>query len=310
MIEVERLTKDYGTLRALSEVSFSIGRGDVVGFVGPNGAGKSTTLRIITGFIGATSGRVVIDGHDIKESPNAARACIGYMPETAPMYPELRVREYLMFRAALKRVPRAKRKGFVGDAMERTHVTDVVETPIVHLSRGYRQRVALADALVAKPPLLILDEPTAGLDPNQIREVRALLEGLGESHTVLLSTHILSEVESTCHRALVIHRGKLVAEGPLSELRKPSNVAVLTLRGDADRVRHLLEARQVVMSFELTETRDEGLELEVMLSDEAGDDVLEGLIGSLVEAGVGVREAVRKKAQLEDVFSDLTEASR
>ncbi|MCE7893748.1 MAG: ATP-binding cassette domain-containing protein, partial [Sorangiineae bacterium PRO1] len=219
MIEVERLTKDYGTVVAVRDVSFSVGKGEIVGFLGPNGAGKSTTMRILVGFLGATSGRVRVAGHDIVEDSQEARRAIGYMPESAPLYPEMRVREYLAFRAAVKKVARAERKRAVERAMSLAVVTEMADTVIGHLSKGYRQRVGLADALVANPPLLILDEPTAGLDPNQIREVRRLIRELGESHTILLSTHILSEVESTCDRAIVIARGRLVAEGSIDELR-------------------------------------------------------------------------------------------
>src|SRR5690606_25991200 len=197
---------------------FRVGRGEVVGFLGPNGAGKSTTLRMLAGFLGPSAGTIRIHGHDVQREPLAARRHLGYMPEAAPLYPELRVREYLLFRAALKRVPRRERARAVEAAMERAAVTELADTLILHLSKGYRQRVALADALVASPPLLILDEPTAGLDPNQNREVRRLIRELGKTHTILLSTHILSEVEATCDRALVIDRGRLVAEGTLDAL--------------------------------------------------------------------------------------------
>ena len=172
MIEVENLTKDYGTVVALADVSFRVGAGEVVGFLGPNGAGKSTTLRILAGFLGATSGRVSVAGHDVAREPLAAKQQLGYMPETAPLYPELRVNEYLRFRASLKGIARRARKDAVALAMERAAVSEVADSLIGHLSKGFRQRVALADAIVATPPLLILDEPTAGLDPNQIREVR------------------------------------------------------------------------------------------------------------------------------------------
>jgi len=235
IIEVEGLTKDYGSVVAVRDVSFSVGRGEVVGFLGPNGAGKSTTLRILAGFLGATSGKVRVNGHDIAEDSLLARASLGYMPEAAPLYPELRVREYLEFRARLKRVPRAKQKASIERALERASLKDVAQTSVGHLSKGYRQRVGLADALVADPPLLILDEPTAGLDPNQVREVRALIKELASDHTVLLSTHILSEVEATCQRALVIDRGRLVAQGSLEELsrgRRSTTLLVVVRKAD------------------------------------------------------------------------------
>ena len=242
MIEVEHLTKDYGTVVAVRDVSFSVGKGEVVGFLGPNGAGKSTTLRIIAAFLGMTAGRVRINGFDIVEQSLEARRCIGYMPEAAPLYTEMRVGEYLRFRASLKRVPRRERAAAVDRAMRLARVSEMVDTLILHLSKGYRQRVGLADALVSNPPLLILDEPTAGLDPNQIREVRKVVRELGESHTILLSTHILSEVETTCDRALVIDRGQLIAQGSIDELRalRRADSALLVLRDPKNREAALL----------------------------------------------------------------------
>src|SRR5450755_2704939 len=215
MIDVAHLTKRYGarsTFAAVDDVSFRVAKGEIVGFLGPNGAGKSTTLRILSGFLGMTSGTVKIAGHDIADDTFEARKRIGYMPEAVPLYSEMRVVEYLMFRAELKRVARRDRRAFVDDAMAKAKVLDVATQLIGKLSKGYRQRVGLADALVARPPILILDEPTAGLDPNQIREVRSLICELGREHAVLLSTHILTEAEATCDRALVISKGSLVAQ--------------------------------------------------------------------------------------------------
>jgi ABC-2 type transport system ATP-binding protein len=310
MIDVQHLVKDYGTVVAVKDVSFEVGRGEVVGFLGPNGAGKSTTLRVLAGFIGPTSGTVRIDGHDVVEAGDAARRSIGYMPESAPLYPEMRVREYLRFRAELKGIRGRDRTAAVGRSMEAARVADMSDTLIGHLSKGYRQRVGLADALVASPPLLILDEPTAGLDPNQIREVRDLIRSLGENHTILLSTHILPEVETTCDRAIVIDRGKLVASGTIDELRgrlqgagatllvsDPTGCAVSKLQG-------LAGVAQVTHS-----TVDNGLlRLALTFTKEAETDAtrLERAIATLVEAGVGVREASPSRATLEEVFAELT----
>ncbi|MBE7484909.1 MAG: ATP-binding cassette domain-containing protein [Polyangiaceae bacterium] len=311
MIEVERLTKDYGTVVAVRDVSFSVGKGEIVGFLGPNGAGKSTTMRILVGFLGATSGRVRVAGHDIVEDSQEARRAIGYMPESAPLYPEMRVREYLAFRAAVKKVARAERKRAVERAMSLAVVTEMADTVIGHLSKGYRQRVGLADALVANPPLLILDEPTAGLDPNQIREVRRLIRELGESHTILLSTHILSEVESTCDRAIVIARGRLVAEGSIDELRarRRADGAVVTVRGDRARAVSLLEALPGVRRVKARKGDDAELS-RVTLTLAKGESnvgaVLEAAVGALCAAGLGVREAGPSRATLEDVFAELT----
>lgn len=313
MIEVDRLTKDYGTVVAVRDVSFRVGKGEVVGFLGPNGAGKSTTMRILVGFLGATSGTVKVAGHDIVDDSLEARRAIGYMPESAPLYTEMRVREYLGFRAAVKKVARGERKTAVERAMSLAVVTEMADTVIGHLSKGYRQRVGLADALVANPPLLILDEPTAGLDPNQIREVRRLIRDLGESHTILLSTHILSEVEATCDRAIVIDRGRLVAEGTIAELRarRRADGGVITVRGDRDQAIAAVEPLTGVRRVRAKPAEGEGLwRLTLALSKGTPDvgPVLEAAIAALVGAGLAVRDAGPSRATLEDVFAELTRA--
>jgi ABC-2 type transport system ATP-binding protein len=220
MIEVERLTKYYGEYPAVRGVSFAVPRGRVVGFLGPNGAGKSTTLRILAGYLTASSGRATVDGRDVFWDPLGARRRIGYMPENCPLYPDMRVDEYLWFRGGLKGLGRSARKQRLGYVVDRCKLADARKQLIGTLSKGYRQRVGLADALLADPPVLILDEPTAGLDPTQIRETRKLLRELGEEHTMLLSTHILSEVEMTCDSVIVIHQGQVVEDGSLAAVRK------------------------------------------------------------------------------------------
>jgi ABC-2 type transport system ATP-binding protein len=310
MIEVQHLVKDYGTVVAVNDVSFEVGRGEVVGFLGPNGAGKSTTLRIIAGFLGPTSGRVRIDGHDVLDDAIEARRAIGYMPEATPLYPEMRVSEYLRFRAELKGVGRKDRKSWVGRAMEMAGVSEMSETLIGHLSKGYRQRVGLADALVAKPPMLILDEPTAGLDPNQIREVRALVKELGKDHTIFLSTHILPEVEATCARAIVIDRGKLVAEGTIDELRarRSAGGASVVVADPEGRAKAIAEAVPSVSRVK-AETVADGVTRLVLEFPPGGDrksPPLEEIVGKLVAAGLGVREAAPFHATLEEVFAELT----
>jgi ABC-2 type transport system ATP-binding protein len=311
MIEVEHLVKDYGTVVAVRDVSFTVGKGEIVGFLGPNGAGKSTTLRILAGFLGATSGRVTVNGLDIVDDPLEARRCMGYMPEAVPLYPELRVGEYLEFRARLKRVPRRERRGAIDRASELAAVADMRDTLIGHLSKGYRQRVGLADALLAKPPLLILDEPTAGLDPNQIREVRQVIRDLRADHTILLSTHILSEVESTCDRAIVINRGKLVGQGTLDELksRRAKRSVRVAVRDPNGLSAAVFDEAGVPWRIMPT-SNDAGVErYELTLEGVAsGDgDGVEPLIRALVEASVGVREVTPVKASLEQVFAALTE---
>jgi ABC-2 type transport system ATP-binding protein len=224
VIEARGLTKRYGDLVAVEEVSFSLARGEVVGFLGPNGAGKTTTIRMLTGFLPPTDGTAVIAGHDIFGDPIAARRAIGYLPETPPLYPEMTVRSFLEYVARIKDVPRVERRAAVDRALERTALTDVRRQVIGTLSRGFRQRVGLAQAIVHNPPVLILDEPTAGLDPLQIREIRALITELtapsqGDTQqTVILSTHILAEVDAICRRVILLHQGRKVVDAPLSEL--------------------------------------------------------------------------------------------
>ncbi len=311
MIEVEKLTKDYGTVVAVSDVSFSVAKGEIVGFLGPNGAGKSTTMRILAGFLGATSGRMTVAGHDVVDAPLEARRSLGYMPEAAPLYPEMRVREYLLFRARLKMVVRAERSKAIERAMELASVTEMRDTLISHLSKGYRQRVALADALVSNPPLLILDEPTAGLDPNQIREVRKVIKDLSENHTILLSTHILSEVESICDRALVIDRGKLIAEGSIDELRsrrRATSVSMI-LRDPSGSAKGLLAAVSGVKKAKSKRLDGQLRRITLVLSEGAEpQDVIEAATFALSKAEIGVREALPVRATLEDVFAQLTHA--
>ena len=220
MIVVENLTKYYGEYPAVRNVTFEVPRGRVVGFLGPNGAGKSTTMRILAGYLTATGGKASIDGRDVFWDPIEARRRIGYMPENCPLYGEMRVEEYLKFRGGLKGLGSGDRKKRLGYVLERCWLTDVRRQLVGTLSKGYRQRVGLADALLADPPVLILDEPTAGLDPTQIRETRKLIRELGTQHTMLLSTHILSEVEMACDSVIIINQGKVIADGSLDAVRK------------------------------------------------------------------------------------------
>lgn len=310
MISVEKLHKSYGSIEAVRDLSFEVGSGEVVGFLGPNGAGKSTTLKIISGFLGASSGRVRIDGFDIVQQPFEARSRIGYMPENVPLYPELRVREYLNFRAELKGVRRTVRRDAVQKVMREVHIDDHAEVLIGNLSKGYRQRVGLADALVASPPVLVLDEPTAGLDPNQIREVRDLVRSLAAQHTVLLSTHILSEVEATCDRALVIDKGRLVAQGSLDELMRlrQSSTTRFVVRGDAAKAVATLQAVDGADKVKRKGDEVDGVAvIDVTWKGEGAASAVERAIADLIAAGLAVREASPRKASLEETFAVLTE---
>jgi ABC-2 type transport system ATP-binding protein len=322
MIEVEALSKWYGSTQAVAGLSFRVDKGEVVGFLGPNGAGKSTTLRILAGFLGATSGRVRIAGHDLADEAMLAREKVGYMPELSPLYPEMRVGEYLGYRAELKRIGRRNRRDAVERAMAQAKVSDVESVRVGHLSKGYRQRVGLADALLGAPPLLILDEPTAGLDPNQIREVRALIRALGQEHTVLLSTHILPEVEATCSRVLVIARGRLVAQGSIDEIRTMRRSSAVRIRARGGPEQALAAARRVpgVRAAEMEGPKEpaagsgQAAEPEIFtlsIEFQAGADgpkATEQIVGALVAAGMFIREVVPRKVTLEQVFSDLTAA--
>lgn len=220
MIEVRNLTKSYGAHRGVSDISFSVSEGEIVGFLGPNGAGKTTTFRVLTCYHPPSAGSVTVAGHDVLTASEKVRRQIGYLPESVPLYPEMRVREYLNFRGKLRGLDRSARATALKTVAERCWIGDVIERPIGHLSKGYRQRVGLADALLHNPRVLILDEPTVGLDPVQIRETGTLIRELARSHTVMLSSHILPQVEATCQRMIIVHRGRLVAQGTLDELRR------------------------------------------------------------------------------------------
>ena len=219
MIEVKNLTKFYGDRCVVDHVSFRVNEGEIVGFLGPNGAGKSTTIRVIACFLPATSGSVSVSGHDVFKESLAVRRLIGYLPENVPLYPEMRTREYLNFRGKLHGLDRAERQAAIARVTERCWLGDVIDRPIGQLSKGYRQRVGLADSLLHNPEVLILDEPTVGLDPAQIRETRSLIRELAAQHTIILCSHILPEVEATCQRTIIINRGKIVASGSPAELR-------------------------------------------------------------------------------------------
>jgi ABC-2 type transport system ATP-binding protein len=302
MIEAHGLTKRYGRHLAVSELSFVVGRGEVVGFLGPNGAGKTTTLRMLAGFLGPTSGRVSIAGFDVLREPLRARGALGYMPEACPLYPELRVTEYLRFRAELKRVPSRRLRVAVSRALELARLLEYRGALIGQLSKGYRQRVGLADALLADPPLLILDEPTSGLDPNQIRDVRQVIRELAEQRTILLSTHILAEVELSCSRAMVIHRGRLVASGSLAELTNTSGQGQLVVRKHQPAsalpealLAERLESRELDMDYDQWRVRTPH-----------GRASLERWVSELTGLGYRVAGASLGHSTLEQVFAELT----
>ena len=305
MIEVENLSKRYPTRLAVDDVTFSVRKGEIVGFLGPNGAGKTTTMRVLTGFLPPTSGAARVAGHDVVSESSAARASLGYLPESAAAYPEMRVREYLAFRARLEGVSGGLVKTRVGEALDRCLLGDVADRKIENLSKGFKQRTALAGALVHQPPVLILDEPTIGLDPVQIIRIRETIRELGKNRAVLLSTHILPEVEAVCDRVLIIDRGRIVAEGTPSELRgRMAGTPVIraAFRGSV-RVAEALSSLPGVVSVDFEESP---LETRARLTCGPDSDPREDVFRLAVEKGWVLRELAREGMTLEDVFVRLT----
>ena len=254
VIEVRDLVKRYGKHVAVDHLNFRVKKGQIYGFLGPNGAGKSTTMNMLTGYLAATEGTILIDGHDVSEEPMEARRCIGYLPEIPPLYLDMTPREYLKFAAELKGIPKEKREGAVEKAMDRTQICDVQERLIRHLSKGYRQRVGLAQALLGDPEVLILDEPMVGLDPKQIIEIRELIRSLGKKHTIILSSHILSEITSICDHVMIISHGKLVASDTpenLGHYMKNSDVMELQVRGSREACEKAREALKKIKGLEI-----------------------------------------------------------
>ncbi|MEY2576134.1 MAG: gliding motility-associated transport system ATP-binding protein [Verrucomicrobiota bacterium] len=306
MIKVENLTKRYAGQTAIQDLNFEVGKGEIMGFLGPNGAGKSTTMRILSSFMPPTSGRASIAGFDIFEQSLQARAHLGYMPENVPLYNDMRVTEYLDYRAALKGVPHRRVAERVGDVKELCGLKEVEKKIIGNLSKGYRQRVGLADALVHEPDLLILDEPTSGLDPNQIRQVRDLIKNLGKQHTILLSTHILPEVEMTCSRVIIINRGRIEAcdtpENLLGRIRTAGGVFVEAKVGNDDGAEEL---RKIAGVRDVTASVDGEWQV-FALRVEANTDVREEVYRLANARHWTLRELSQRKATLEDVFVEIT----
>jgi ABC-2 type transport system ATP-binding protein len=303
MIEVEGLTKYYGEHAAIRDLSFTINKGEVIGFLGLNGAGKSTTLRVLGAVLLPTAGRVKIDGLDLATEPHEVRKRIGFLPDVPPLYNEMTVGAYLGFVAQLRGVPADAVDGRVGEAEAKTALAEMHDEVIGTLSHGYRQRVGVAQALVHKPQLLILDEPTSGLDPNQIREMRNLIRGLKGEHTVLLSSHILTEVSQTCDRLLIIDEGKLVASGTEAELSRGSGAHVeVEVVGAADKAKAALTGVDGVRGIEVTGP--------TQLRVQAAPELRPAIVRALVAANVDVLRVDRAASQLETIFTELTTGSK
>ena len=308
MIEVENLTKKYGSHVAVDNLSFRVERGMIYGFLGPNGAGKSTTMNMMTGYIAATSGTVKINGYDILKNPEQAKKSIGYLPELPPVYPDMTVYEYLKFVAELKKVKKNERQAQIEDVMKQTQIEDVKERLIKNLSKGYKQRVGLAQAIIDYPEVIILDEPTVGLDPKQIIEIRELIRELAKKHTIILSSHILSEVSAVCYHIMIISKGKLVAsdtpEG-LMTLLKGGRQMKLSVLGEQSKVEELLRSMESVKDFSMQPPRAEGM-VSVNIRTEDTEDIRVELFHRLAAADMPIMELSLSEKSLEDVFLELT----
>ena len=306
VIEVNNLVKYYGNYPAVNKISFSLSEGKIYGLLGPNGAGKSTTMNIITGYIGATSGSVKINGFDILEEPEKAKKNIGYLPEIPPLFKDMTVDEYLLFVAELKGVKRAERRNRVDEIEEKTFVSDVAYRLIKHLSKGYRQRVGLAAAIISYPKVIILDEPTVGLDPKQINEMRELIISLKKNHTVILSSHIMQEVAAVCDELLIISKGTLIARGTPQELEKLQNkgtVITYKLKGQKEAIEEVIHNDSKISSYEISENNGH---VSVSLSTSLEpDEALERFYLLFAEKKIIILESNALKNSLEDLFLSI-----
>ena len=310
LIEVKNLVKKYGNHLAVDHLNFTIEEGHIYGFLGPNGAGKSTTMNIMTGYLGATEGEVLINGHDILKEPEEAKKQIGYLPELPPLYMDMTVREYMEFAAELKKIPKAKRAESIDDVEKLVKIKDVEKRLIKNLSKGYRQRVGLAQAVLGFPEIIILDEPSVGLDPKQIIEIRDLIKSLGKKHTVILSSHILSEVSAVCDYVMIIAKGQLVASDTpenLSKLMLGSNTVTCTVHGTRKQLvpaLNVLDAKEI--QYENTPNEEQ---IKVKITTEKDKDIREELFYALAKANCPILELTSSSMSLEDVFLELTDDS-
>jgi ABC-2 type transport system ATP-binding protein len=311
VIEVQHLTKRYGAFTAVDDVSFRVEQGEILGFLGPNGAGKTTTMRVLTGYIPATDGRALVAGYDVFDKPLEAKRRTGYLPETPPLYPDMTVREYLTFVAKIKGVAPKERKARIDQVMRRTYVGDMANRACGKLSKGYRQRVGLAQALIHNPDVLILDEPTAGLDPKQIIETRRLIKELAGDHTIVLSTHILPEVAQTCQRVVIINKGKIVAIDTPDNLTgrlRGSETMLMHIDGNPAEVETALQRVPGVTAVRVGERHAHYTAFEI--DSEPGRDVRRDLARAIVGSGFGLLELRPIRMSLEEIFLSLTTEER
>ena len=308
MIEVKDLVKRYDNHLAVDHLTFTVPKGQILGFLGPNGAGKSTTMNIITGYISATEGSVTINGHDIYEEPEEAKKSIGYLPEQPPVYMDMKVQEYLNFVAELKGVAKKERAGQVEAALQKTGTKDVAGRLIKHLSKGYRQRVGIAQAIIGNPEVIILDEPTVGLDPVQIIEIRDLMKELAQEHTVILSSHILSEISAVCDTVMIINKGKLVVSDSVENLPKhlnAKNTCKLLLKATEEQARDMYLSVEEATSATYEELEDGFIRLEI--ESVADKDIREDVFYACVKYNLPIYEMTNATKNLEDIFLELTQ---
>ena len=312
MIEVRNLTKKYGDHFAIQDISFSLEKGKIYGLLGPNGAGKSTTMNIMTGYIAATSGEVIIEGHDIFKEAEEAKKHIGYLPEIPPLYMDMTVWEYLFTVADLKGVPKSERKSMIGDVMEKVMITNMKDRLIKNLSKGYKQRVGIAQTLIGNPDIIIFDEPTVGLDPKQIIEIRTLIKRLGEDHTVLISSHILSEIGAVCDHVVIINKGHLVVSDStenLEKLFKGQDILCLSAQGELEKIQNILREFPALSIADMKEAEEaETYRFQLKVQDQA--DYRKQLFFRFAEAGIPLLEISRAGMSLEDIFLEITEEGR
>ena len=310
MIQVETITKRYGSFTAVENIIFEIEEGEIVGFLGPNGAGKSTTMNMITGFIEPTSGKIIVDGYDISKKPRKAKRQIGYMPEGVPLYSDLTVKEFVTYMAELKGVPRKEKKEKVQKAIKETGLTDVQNKLTRNLSRGYKQRVSMAGALVSNPKVIILDEPTVGLDPKQVTEIRALIKELGKEHTVILSSHILSEVSQICNRVIIINNGKIVAIDTPENLEKKvvkDNSIYITVEDNDNKIETIKEKLPEIKEIKLVTENEDKTKKYIITADE-DVDLRKSIFETFAKEGITIFEMKKSDVTLEDAFMQLIDS--
>ena len=312
MIEVKNVTKKYGSFVAVDDISFTVNDGEVVGFLGPNGAGKSTTMNMITGFTEPTEGTIIVDGYDISKKPKKAKKQIGYMPEGVPLYSDLTVKEFVTYMAEIKGVDRKEKKNKVQEVLEKTGLLDVQNKLTKNLSRGYKQRVSMAGALVGNPKVIILDEPTVGLDPKQVTEIRALIKELGKEHTVILSSHILSEVSQICNRVIIINKGEIIAIDTPENLENKviqENSIYVTVEDNNGKMENIKEKLENVKEIKLV-TQNEDNTKKYIITGEKDVDLRKNIFDTFAKEGITIFEMKKADATLEDAFIKLIETAK